>query len=116
MVNGDAMRLEQVLDNLVQNAIKYSPGGGSVKVRIEQQSDKACLWVTDEGIGIPHKAVPHLFERFYRAPNVDPQQITGMGIGLYVVKEIVQLHGGTIMVESTEGVGSTFRICLPLDM
>ena len=115
MVNGDAVRLEQVLDNLVQNAIKYSPDGGSVKVRIEQQNDKACLWVTDEGIGIPDGAVPHLFERFYRAPNVDPQQITGMGIGLYVVKEIVQRHGGTIMVESTEGVGSTFRICLPLD-
>ena len=115
MVNGDAMRLEQVLENLVQNAIKYSPSGGRVKVCIEQQNDKACLWVTDEGIGIPDGAVPHLFERFYRAPNVDPQQITGMGIGLYVVKEIVQRHGGTIMVESTEGVGSTFRICLPLD-
>jgi signal transduction histidine kinase/integral membrane sensor domain MASE1 len=116
MVNGDAMRLEQVLDNLVQNAIKYSPGGGRVEVRIEQQNDTACLWVSDEGIGIPHTAVPQLFERFYRAPNVDPQQITGMGIGLYVVKEIVQLHGGTIMVESIEGVGSTFRVCLPSDM
>ena len=72
--------------------------------------------MTDEGIGIPHQALPHLFDRFYRAPNVDPQQITGMGIGLYVVKEIVQLHGGTIMVESIEGVGSTFKVCLPMDM
>jgi signal transduction histidine kinase/integral membrane sensor domain MASE1 len=115
MMNGDAMRLEQVLENLVQNAIKYSPGGGKVKVCIEQQNDAAWLWVSDEGIGIPHAAVPQLFDRFYRAPNVDPQRITGMGIGLYVAKEIVQLHGGTIMVESTEGVGSTFRVCLPLD-
>jgi len=114
-VNGDELRLEQVLENLVQNAIKYSPGGGRVKVCIEQQNDTAWLWVSDEGIGIPGTAIPQLFDRFYRAPNVDPQQITGMGIGLYVVKEIVQLHGGTIIVESTEGVGSTFRLCLPLD-
>jgi signal transduction histidine kinase len=84
-------------------------------VCIEQQNDTAWLWVSDEGIGIPPTAVPQVFDRFYRAPNVDPQRITGMGIGLYVVKEVVQLHGGTIMVESTEGVGSTFRLCLPLD-
>jgi signal transduction histidine kinase/integral membrane sensor domain MASE1 len=116
MVNGDELRLEQVLDNLVQNAIKYSPGGGRVTVCIERQSDKAWLLVTDEGIGIPRLAIPQLFNRFYRAPNVEPLQMTGMGIGLYVVKEIVQLHGGTIIVESIERVGSTFRVCLPLDM
>jgi len=116
MMNGDELRLEQVLDNLVQNAIKYSPGGGRVKVCIEQQNDKAWQLVSDEGIGIPRMAIPQLFDRFYRAPNVEPLQMTGMGIGLYVVNEIVQLHGGTIMVESTEGVGSTFRVCLPLDM
>ena len=116
MVHGDAMRLEQVLENLIQNAIKYSPDGGQVTVCIEQQHDKAWLLVSDQGIGIPHMAIPQLFNRFYRAPNVEPLQMTGMGIGLYVVKEIVQLHGGTIVVESTEGVGSTFRVCLPLDM
>jgi signal transduction histidine kinase/integral membrane sensor domain MASE1 len=116
MVNGDELRLEQVLDNLIQNAIKYSPDGGRVTVCIEQQHDKAWLLVSDQGIGIPHTAIPELFNRFYRAPNVEPLQMTGMGIGLYVVKEIVQLHGGTIGVESTEGVGSTFRVCLPLDM
>jgi signal transduction histidine kinase/integral membrane sensor domain MASE1 len=116
MVNGDELRLEQVLDNLIQNAIKYSPDGGRVTVCIEQQHDKAWLLVSDQGIGIPHTAIPELFNRFYRAPNVEPLQMTGMGIGLYVVKEIVQLHGGTIGVESTEGVGSTFRACLPLDM
>jgi len=116
MVNGDEMRLEQVLDNLVQNAIKYSPGGGRVEVRIEQQNDNAWLWVSDEGMGIPHAAIPQLFNRFYRAPNVEPLQMVGLGIGLYVVNEIVQLHGGTMTVESTEGVGSTFKVCLPLDM
>jgi signal transduction histidine kinase/integral membrane sensor domain MASE1 len=116
VVNGDEMRIEQVLDNLVQNAIKYSPGGGRVTVCIEQQNNKAWLLVSDQGIGIPRMAIPQLFNRFYRAPNVEPLQMTGMGIGLYVVKEIVQLHGGTIVVESTEGVGSTFRVCLPLDI
>lgn len=116
MLNGDELRLEQVLDNLLQNAIKYSPGGGRVTVCIEQQNDKVWLSVSDEGIGIPDMAIPQLFTRFYRAPNVETMQMTGMGIGLYVVKEIVQLHGGTIIVESTEGVGSTFRVCLPLDM
>src|SRR5262249_3879922 len=116
MVNGDEMRLEQALDNLIQNAIKYSPGGGRVKVRIEQQNDQAWLWVSDEGIGIPPVAIAQLFNWFYRAPNVEPLQMSGMGIGLYVVKEVVQLHGGTIMVESIEGVGSTFKVSLPLDM
>jgi signal transduction histidine kinase len=116
MVNGDELRLEQVLDNLVQNAIKYSPGGGRVTVSIEQHNNNAWLLVGDEGIGIPPTAIPQLFQRFYRAPNVEPLQTMGMGIGLYVVKEIVQLHGGTINVESTEGVGSTFRVCLPLEI
>jgi signal transduction histidine kinase/integral membrane sensor domain MASE1 len=116
MVNGDAMRLEQALENLVQNAIKYSPGGGKVQVCIEQHNDTACLWVRDEGIGIPHTAIPQLFNRFYRASNVDPQRITGMGIGLYVVKEIVTLHGGTVGVESSEGEGSTFIMILPLSV
>ena len=70
--------------------------------------------VTDNGIGIPKEAQERLFTRFYRAGNVDAEQIGGLGIGLYVVKEIVTLHGGTITVESVEGVGSTFTVCLPL--
>jgi signal transduction histidine kinase/integral membrane sensor domain MASE1 len=116
MVNGDAMRLEQVLENLVQNAIKYSPDGGRVEVRIEQQNDTAWLCVSDEGIGIPDTAVPQVFDRFYRAPNVDPQRITGMGIGLHVVREIVTLHGGRVRVESGEGEGSTFIVTLPINV
>ena len=74
----------------------------------------ACVAVTDQGIGIPQQALPRLFERFYRAGQVDTGGIGGLGIGLYVVKEIVTLHGGTITVTSMEGVGSTFTICLPL--
>jgi PAS domain S-box-containing protein len=114
MIDGDAMRLEQVLHNLLQNAIKYSPAGGLVSIVIEQREQTACIAVTDQGIGIPQHALPRLFERFYRATQADTGGIGGLGIGLYVVKELVMLHGGTITVTSTEGVGSTFTICLPL--
>jgi signal transduction histidine kinase len=111
---GDELRLEQVIQNLVQNAIKYSPNGGLVEVRAARRGAMACISVTDQGMGIPQAALSRLFTRFYRAPNVDPQHISGMGVGLYVVKEIVSLHGGEADVESQEGVGSTFTICLPL--
>ena len=114
MINGDALRLEQVLQNLLQNAIKYSPKGGPVTLRVEQQGHEVCVAVSDQGIGIPREALPQLFQRFYRAPHQATGGIEGLGIGLYIVKEIVTLHSGTIMVESTEGVGSTFTICLPL--
>ncbi len=114
VVEGDELRLEQVIQNLLQNAIKYSPNGGTVMVRVERKGDVASIAVTDEGIGIPASAIPNLFRRFYRAPNVNPLHISGTGIGLYVVREIVTHHGGTIEVTSTEGVGSTFRVTLPL--
>jgi PAS domain S-box-containing protein len=113
-VVGDELRLEQVIQNLVQNAVKYSPAGGYVEVRAARSGTMACISVTDQGIGIPQVALSRLFTRFYRAPNVDPQHISGMGVGLYVVQEIVSLHGGKVTVESQEGVGSTFTIYLPL--
>ncbi len=111
---GDELRLEQVFQNLIQNAFKYSPAGGSVTIRIEHRGDRAYVSVRDEGIGIPSGALPNLFGRFYRAPNVETHGINGMGIGLFVVKEIVHLHGGEITVESQENIGSTFTVCLPL--
>jgi PAS domain S-box-containing protein len=114
MLLGDELRLEQVVQNLIQNAIKYSPTGGPISVQIERDGDNASLRVSDQGIGIPAAALPQLFRRFYRAPNADAQHISGMGIGLYVVKEIVELHGGTVEVTSEEGQGSTFAISLPL--
>jgi signal transduction histidine kinase len=73
-----------------------------------------CVAVADQGIGILQDALPNLFQRFYRAKNVEDQHISGMGIGLHVVKEIVTLHGGEVTVESSEGQGSTFTMCLPL--
>ena len=115
IVVGDELRLEQVLQNLIQNAIKYSPAGGPVHVVVERRGGRACVSIVDRGIGIPESALSNLFQRFYRAANVEEQQISGMGIGLYVVKEIVTLHGGHVEVESIEGNGSTFTVCLPLE-
>jgi signal transduction histidine kinase len=113
ILDGDAVRLGQVVQNLLSNAIKYSPAGGPIVVRVEHDDEQARLLVTDRGIGIPQQEQPRLFHRFYRASNAE-QQMSGMGLGLYMVKEIVTLHGGTVDVESDEHTGSTFRVCLPL--
>jgi signal transduction histidine kinase len=113
-VDGDALRLEQVMHNLIGNAIKYSPHGGTITVQVAQHAATARIAISDQGLGIPADALPHLFQRFYRASNIDAQYISGMGIGLYVVKEIVALHAGTIEVASQEGLGSTFTVVLPL--
>jgi signal transduction histidine kinase len=113
-VEGDELRLEQVLHNLIGNAVKYSPAGGAITVQVEQRESCACAIVQDQGIGIPVNSLPQLFTRFYRADNVNPHNISGMGIGLFVVKEIITLHGGTVEVASQESQGSTFTICLPL--
>ena len=84
-------------------------------VQVYRRNDRAHLAVSDQGIGIPEAAQANLFQQFYRATNVEVQQIQGMGIGLYVVKEIVALHDGEITVVSREGEGSTFTVSLPLD-
>lgn len=114
LVEGDELRLEQVLQNLIDNAIKYSPEGGMVAVRLEARGERVVLTVSDQGIGIPGKDLPQLFNRFYRASNVNPHRTSGLGIGLYMAQEIVTLHDGTIEVESTEGQGCTFTVSLPL--
>ncbi len=115
VIQGDELRLEQVLQNLLQNALKYSRCGAPIVLEVCQHALQVRVAVHDQGIGIPAEALPQLFERFYRAENVDPRNISGLGIGLYVVKQIVELHGGTVIVESAEGHGSTFTVCLPLD-
>lgn len=114
IVEGDALRLEQVLQNLISNAVKYSPRGGPILVQVEPQDGWVSIHVVDRGIGIPASSLPHLFEQFYRAPNADAQHISGMGIGLYLTREIVTRHGGTIAVDSIEGQGCTFSVRLPL--
>jgi signal transduction histidine kinase len=116
LIQGDELRLYQVFSNVIGNAIKYSPQGGAVTIRLEQRESQACVTVTDQGIGIPSAAIPQLFKRFYRGANVVGQNIGGMGIGLSVVNEIVGLHGGAIQIDSVEGQGTTFRLFFPLNV
>lgn len=115
VIEGDELRLEQVLHNLINNAIKYSPGGGRVGVCAERHNGHVRIGVSDQGIGIPEGAVPFIFQHFYRADNAERRNIEGMGIGLYVVHEVIALHGGQITVSSQEGEGSTFTITLPIE-
>jgi signal transduction histidine kinase len=113
----DARRLERVVQNLLSNAIKYSPDGGEVLVTVRRErshaGDWAVLSVRDEGIGIPERDLPYIFERFHRASNV-AGRITGSGIGLATARQVAEQHGGTLRVESREGVGSTFTLRLPV--
>jgi signal transduction histidine kinase len=101
-----------VLDNLLGNAVKYSPDGGEVLVTVEAVGGQAHLRVADQGQGIPADALPRLFERFYRGQPAAGD--SGLGLGLYISRMLVEAHGGRIWVESELGVGSTFTIALPL--
>ncbi len=110
----DRSRLEQVLHNLLNNAVKYSPNGGLITLQITANDDMVQLVVRDEGIGIAPEAIPHLFKHFFRAPEAERVRPDGIGIGLYIVREIVQQHGGAVTVTSTPGAGSAFSVSLPL--
>jgi CheY-like chemotaxis protein len=113
-IEGDRERLEQVLVNVIQNAIKYSPFGGRIVVKADRRGREAFVAVTDPGIGIPGDEQRKLFQRFFRAANATTRNYAGLGIGLYVSHEIVQRHGGRFEVQSEVGVGSTFTFFLPL--
>jgi signal transduction histidine kinase len=112
-IEADELRLEQVLFNLIQNAVKYSPAGGEVEVIVRTEPTDVVIAVRDHGVGIPAAELEQLFSRFFRGSNVDYRRISGMGLGLFIVKQIVDLHGGTVDAESREGAGSTFRVRLP---
>lgn len=112
---GDAVRLIQVIENLLSNARKYSPGGGTVHVRVSARDDVVHVSVRDEGIGLTPDEQEHLFEKFYRA-NASNTAVNGSGLGLSISKLIVELHGGSIWAESESGKGSTFHFTLPLMM
>ena len=112
LVTGDEPRLRQVLENLIGNAIKYSPGGEPVEVGVRARDEGGEISVRDRGIGIPESERGKLFGRFARASNARALGIGGTGFGLYLAKTIVELHGGTIEVDSVEGAGSTFRVLL----
>ena len=115
MVDGDEQRLRQVLDNLIGNAVKYTPAGGRVTVAVGgDRRDGATLTVTDTGIGIPAGERHRLFERFFRTSTARSSGVPGTGLGLAVVRTIVERHGGTIAAEpGPDGVGTVFTVRLP---
>jgi PAS domain S-box-containing protein len=113
-VLGDRDRLEQVLGNLMENAVKYSPDGSEILVTVEDKGDQIVTSVADRGIGIPTDELGQVFERFHRGRQVSSTNYGGLGLGLYITKQIVERHGGTIWVESREGQGTTFSFALPI--
>ena len=111
-VIGDKSGLQQVFINLINNAVKFSRQGGIVNLVVSENETEILIRISDSGVGIPQQAIPHLFERFYRAKNVTIAEIPGSGIGLYIVKSIVEALGGTIQVESVVDQGTTFIVSL----
>ena len=109
----DQDKITQVLDNIINNAIKYSPDGGRIIVRLMETHTDIIVSVSDEGLGISRKDIPHLFDRFYRVDKARSRAMGGSGLGLAIAKEVVQLHGGKIWVNSIENKGSTFFVSLP---
>ena len=113
VIQADAVRLEQVLSNLIGNAIKYSPRGGAVRVTGRVRSDEVIVSVSDEGIGIPIEEQDRIFERFYRVDDALSRRTAGSGLGLYLAKAVIDAHGGRIWVESAPEQGATFSFALP---
>ena len=113
-VDADPSRLKQVVVNLLDNAIKYTPEGGNVSIYVTRRDHRAILEVADTGLGISANDLPHIFDRFYRADKARSRQMGGTGLGLSIVRSICQAHGGQVTVNSAEGRGSRFRVELPL--
>ncbi|HET7676685.1 MAG TPA: HAMP domain-containing sensor histidine kinase [Candidatus Limnocylindrales bacterium] len=109
----DPQRLGQVLANLIGNAIKFTPAGGRVEVRLRPTEDGAELAVADTGVGIEPAELPHVFERFYRGSGANELRATGSGLGLSIVRSIVEMHGGRVTIESAPGRGTTVHVLLP---
>jgi len=118
MAMADPHRLKQVVDNLISNAIRYTPAGGEVTVSTARAETSNGAWATvtvsDTGIGIPEPEIDHIFDRFFRGEKPRRMQISGTGLGLAIVKEIVELHDGRITVKSKPGEGSAFTVWLPV--
>lgn len=114
LVTGDRDRLEQVLGNLLENAVKYSPDGSDITVTVDDRGDSFVTAVCDRGIGIPADELGQVFERFHRGRQVSSTNYGGLGLGLYITKQIIERHGGAIWVESKEGHGTTFYFSIPV--
>ncbi len=114
-IRHDPPRIGQVVANLVANAVKFTPRGGRVQVEVHPTADGARIEVTDSGVGIDTQELPHIFERFYRGSRANEARSSGSGLGLAIVRSIVDMHGGTVSVESGPGLGSRFTVHLPRD-
>jgi signal transduction histidine kinase len=113
-VQCDTLKIRQALRNLIGNAIKYTPDGGTVTLSLEREENMAYIKIKDTGLGIPASDVPHIFDRFYRVHDKGHEGIGGNGLGLAIVKAIAEDHGGDVTVESEVGKGSCFTLKLPL--
>jgi signal transduction histidine kinase len=114
LINADGTSMEEVFSNLITNAINYTPEGGKITLEGEVTGDFVHIGISDTGYGIPPDEVPRIFERFYRVKTDKTRNIVGTGLGLPIVKSIVEAHNGTIKAESKEGAGSTFSVRLPI--
>src|SRR4028119_1997881 len=113
-VMGDPARLQQVVWNLLTNAVKFTPRGGRVQIRLERVNSQIEIAVSDTGAGIDPEFLPHVFERFRQADQRTTRQHGGLGLGLAIVRHLVELHGGAVRADSGgEGAGSTFTVTLP---
>ena len=113
IIRGDRIRIEQILINITSNAIKYTPDGGRISLRLHDLGDRAEVTITDNGVGIPAEDIPHLFERFYRVEKARSSDKGGTGLGLAIAREFAAAHGGDIRVSSIVGKGTTFTVTLP---
>jgi two-component system phosphate regulon sensor histidine kinase PhoR len=111
-LNGNPVRLRQMIANLLDNAVKYTPEGGTITFSTRREQDQALVLVADSGIGIPSTELPYVFNKFYRATNV--QNTVGTGLGLSIVKSIAEIHGGRVWVDSGDGEGTNFTVVLPI--
>ena len=111
---GDSLKLHQVVYHIIDDAIKYTPRGGAVRVELSRAGKRAVIRVEDTGIGIPAEDLPHIFDRFYRVDKARSRETGGTGLGLSIVRQIVLLHDGDIHAQSEENKGSVFTIELPI--
>lgn len=110
----DQRKITIALQNLLDNALKYTPAGGRITINLHREGETFHLCIEDSGIGIPHHDIPHLFQKFFRASNAIDQHIIGSGLGLYIARDMIEAHHGTISCMSQEHQGSTFVITLPI--
>jgi two-component system phosphate regulon sensor histidine kinase PhoR len=114
LLHADENRLQEVIYNLLDNAVKYSQPGGMVSLHAELEGERVRISVADQGVGIRESDLPRIFERFYRADKGRSRELGGTGLGLSIVKHIVQLHGGTVEATSEPGKGTTISVLLPV--